>query len=74
MIIFYCAAMKVKYIQMYRFKKGNDSFSVFPILSGMDGQLVDGNYYDFSIYSDYGGSGESEDKNVAIAREILLES
>lgn len=56
------------------FKKGNDSFSVFPMLSGMDGQLVDGKYYDFSIYSDYGGSGESEDKNVAIAREILLES
>ena len=44
------------------------------MLSGMDGQLVDGNYYDFSIYSDYVGSGESEDKNVAIAREILLES
>ena len=56
------------------FKKGNDSFSLFPMLSGMDGQLVDGNYYDFSIYSDYVGSGESEDKNVAIAREILLES
>ena len=56
------------------FKKGNDSFSVFPMLSGMDGQLVDGKYYDFSIYSDYVGSGESEDKNVAIAREILLES
>ena len=56
------------------FKKENDSFSVFPMLSGMDGQLVDGNYYDFSIYSDYVGSGESEDKNVAIAREILLES
>ena len=55
-------------------KKGNDSFSVFPMLSGMDGQLVDGNYYDFSIYSDYVSSGESEDKNVAIAREILLES
>ena len=55
-------------------KKGNDSFSVFPMLSGMDGQLVDGKYYDFSIYSNYGGSGESEDKNVAIAREILLES
>ena len=44
------------------------------MLSGMDGQLVDGKYYDFSIYSDYGSSGESEDKNVAIAREILLES
>lgn len=50
------------------------AFSVFPMLSGMDGQLVDGNYYDFSIYSDYVSSGESEDKNVAIAREILLES
>ena len=59
------------------FKKGNDSFSVFPMLSGMDGQLVDGNYYDFSMYTDYGDNGdngESEDKNVAIAREILLES
>ena len=40
----------------------------------MDGQLVDGNYYDFSMYTDYGYNGESEDKNVAIAREILLES
>ena len=56
------------------FKKGNVSFSVFPMLSGMDGQLVDGNYYDFSMYTDYGYNGESEDKNVAIAREILLES
>lgn len=56
------------------FKKGNDSFSVSPMLSGMDGQLVDGKYYDFSMYTDYGGNGESEDKDVAIAREILLES
>ena len=56
------------------FKKENDSFSVFPMLSGMDGKLVDGKYYDFSMYTDYGDNGEPEDKNVAIAREILLES
>lgn len=56
------------------FEKGNTSFSVFPMLSGMDGHLVAENFYDFSIYSDYGDDSEAEDKNVAIAREILLES
>ncbi len=56
------------------FEKGNSSFSVFPMLSGMDGHLVAENFYDFSIYSDYGDDSEAEDKNVAIAREILLES
>ena len=44
------------------------------MLSGMDGHLVAENFYDFSIYSDYGDDSEAEDKNVAIAREILLES
>lgn len=56
------------------FEKGNSSFSVFPMLSGMDGHLVAENFYDFSIYSDYGDDSEAEDKNVAIAREILLDS
>lgn len=56
------------------FEKGNSSFSVFPMLSGMDGHLVAENFYDFSIYSDYGDDSEAEDKNVTIAREILLES
>ena len=44
------------------------------MLSGMDGHLVAENFYDFSIYSDYGDDSEAEDKNVAIAREILLDS
>ena len=56
------------------FEKGNRSFSVFPMLSGMDGHLVAENFYDFSIYSDYGDDSEAEDKNVTIAREILLDS
>ena len=56
------------------FKKGNDSFSIFPMLSGMDGHLVAEKFYDFSVYTDYGGNGEAEDRNVEIAREILLES
>ncbi len=56
------------------FKKGNDSFSIFPMLSGMDGHLAAGRFYDFSIYNDYVGSGEPEDKDVKIATELLLES
>lgn len=56
------------------FKKGNDSFSVFPMLSGMDGHLVAENFYDFSVYIDYGDNGETEDRNVEIARELLSES
>ena len=56
------------------FKKGNDSFSIFPMLSGMDGHLVAEKFYDFSIYMDYGDNSEAEDRNVEIAREILLES
>ena len=56
------------------FKKGNDSFLIFPMLSGMDGHLAAGRFYDFSIYTDYVGSGEPEDKDVKIATEILLES
>ena len=56
------------------FKKGNDSFSIFPMLSGMDGHLAAGRFYDFSIYNDYVGSVEPEDKDVKIATEILLES
>lgn len=44
------------------FEKGNSSFSVFPMLSGMDGHLVAENFYDFSIYSDYGDDSEAEDK------------
>ena len=56
------------------FKKGNDSFSVFPMLSGMDGHLVAEKFYDFSVYTDYGDNSEPEDRNVEIAREILSES
>ena len=56
------------------FKKGNDSFSVFPMLSGMDGRLVAEKFYDFSVYTDYGDNSETEDRNVEIAREILSES
>ena len=56
------------------FKKGNDSFSVFPMLSGMDGHLVAGKFYDFSVYTDYVNNSEPEDRNVEIAREILSES
>ncbi len=56
------------------FKKGNDSFSIFPMLSGMDGHLVAEKFYDFSVYTDYGDNGEAEDRNVEIAHEILLES
>ena len=56
------------------FKKGNDSFSVFPMLSGMDGHLVAENFYDFSVYTDYVNNSEPEDRNVEIAREILSES
>ncbi len=55
------------------FEKGSSSFSVFPMLSGMDGHIVAGDFYDFSIYTDYGGNGEPEDKDVSIAREILSE-
>lgn len=55
------------------FKKGNDSFSVFPMLSGMDGHLVAEKFYDFSVYTYYVNS-EPEDRNVEIAREILSES
>ena len=56
------------------FKKGNDSFSVFPMLSGMDGHLVAEKFYDFSVYTDYVNNSEPEDRNVEIAREILSES
>ena len=56
------------------FKKGNDSFSVFPMLSGMDGHLVAEKFYDFSVYTDYVNNNEPEDRNVEIAREILSES
>ena len=56
------------------FKKGNDSFSVFPMLSGMDGRLVAEKFYDVSVYTDYGDNSETEDRNVEIAREILSES
>lgn len=56
------------------FKKGNNSFSVFPMLSGMDGHLVAEKFYDFSIYTDYVNNSEPEDRNVEIAREILSES
>ena len=56
------------------FKKGNDSFSIFPMLSGMDGHLAAGRFYDFSIYTDYVESVEPEDKDVKIATELLLES
>ncbi len=56
------------------FKKGNDSFSIFPMLSGMDGHLAAGRFYDFSIYNDYVGSVDPEDKDVKIATELLLES
>lgn len=56
------------------FKKGNDSFSVFPMLSGMDGHLVAEKIYDFSVYTDYANNSEPEDRNVEIAREILSES
>ena len=56
------------------FQKGNDSFSVFPMLSGMDGRLVAEKFYDFSVYTDYGDNSETEDRNVEIAREILSES
>lgn len=44
------------------------------MLSGMDGHLVAEKFYDFSVYTDYGDNGEAEDRNVEIAREILLES
>lgn len=56
------------------FKKGNNSFSVFPMLSGMDGHLVAEKFYDFSVYTDYVNNSEPEDRNVEIAREILSES
>lgn len=56
------------------FKKGNDSFSVFPMLSGMDGHLVAEKFYDFSVYTDHVNNSEPEDRNVEIAREILSES
>lgn len=56
------------------FKKGNDSFSVFPMLSGMDGHLVAEKFFDFSVYTDYVNNSEPEDRNVEIAREILSES
>ncbi len=56
------------------FKKGNDSFSVFPMLSGMDGHLVAEKFYDFSVYTDYVNNSEPEDRNVEIACEILSES
>lgn len=56
------------------FKKGNDSFSVFPMLSGMDGHLVAEKFYDFSVYTDYVNNSEPEDRNVEIALEILSES
>jgi hypothetical protein len=56
------------------FKKGNDSFSVFPMLSGMDGHLVAKKFYDFSVYTNYVNNSEPEDRNVEIAREILSES
>lgn len=56
------------------FKKGNNSFSVFPMLSGMDGHLVAENFYDFSVYTDYVNNSKPEDRNVEIAREILTES
>ena len=56
------------------FQKGNDSFSVFPMLSGRDGRLVAEKFYDFSVYTDYGDNSEPEDRNVEIAREILSES
>lgn len=56
------------------FKKGNDSFSVFPMLSGMDGHLVAEKFYDFSVYTYYVNNSEPEDRNVEIAREILSES
>ena len=56
------------------FKKENDSFSVFPMLSGMDGHLVAEKFYDFSVYTDYVNNSEPEDRNVEIAREILSES
>ena len=56
------------------FKKGNDSFSVFPMLSGMDGHLVAEKFYDFSVYTDYVNNSEPEDRNVEIARELLSES
>lgn len=56
------------------FKKGNDSFSVFPMLSGMDGHLVAEKFYDFSVYTDHVNNNEPEDRNVEIAREILSES
>lgn len=56
------------------FKKGNDSFSVFPMLSGMDGHLVAEKFYDFSVYTDYVNNSEPEDRNVEIAREIFSES
>ena len=56
------------------FKKGNDSFSVFPMLSGMDGHLVAEKFYDFSVYTDCVNNSEPEDRNVEIARELLSES
>lgn len=53
------------------FKNGDEIFSVFPMLSGMDGHLAVEGCYDFSVYTD--GSG-AEDRNVQIARELLTEA
>lgn len=53
------------------FDNGDEVFSVFPMLSGMDGRLAAENCYDFTIYTE---NDETEDKNVQIARELLIES
>lgn len=53
------------------FENGDEVFSVFPMLSGMDGRLAAENCYDLTIYTK---NDETEDKNVQIARELLIES
>lgn len=53
------------------FRTGDDIFSVFPMLSGMDGHLVAEGCYDFSLYAE---DNHAPDDDVIIAYGLLSEA
>ena len=58
------------------FKTSETSFSVFPMLSGIDGQLAAEGCYDFSIYHDWEEYYPEDDSSldINIAREVLSQT
>lgn len=53
------------------FKTGDESFYVYPMLSGKDGWFDNPDFYDFSIYADDSGG---KDNDVIIAYGLLSEA